>query len=362
MTSTATPPIAEAPGAKPNQIVTRSGPVPGLAGRALARAYRGEIGRRNRKFDKGEGVTRLDRPVISVGNLSVGGTGKTPMVVWIVRALLEGGQCPCVAMRGYRAKGGISDEAAIYQRLFMELPIVAQPDRAQGLRELFERSVGKDINCVVLDDGFQHRKIARDLDIVLVDASRSPFEDRLLPAGWLREPVDSLGRAGAIVLTHAELASPEAIASLSAQVERAGGRAPVAVTRHAWTGLDVQRRSGDERQELSWLDGQRVLAVCAIGNPDAFLAEARSEVGERLVGSIVMRDHDSYSASAVRRLCRRAESARADVILTTEKDWVKLARAPVDLWPCPIARPRLDLAFDTGRESLERLVLESVRP
>ena len=105
-----------------------------------------------------------------------------------------------------------------------------------------------------------------------------------------------------------------------------------------------------------------MLAVCAIGNPDAFLAEARALVGERLVGSIVMRDHDSYSAAAVRRLRRRSESVEADVILTTEKDWVKLARAPADVWPCPVARPRLDLAFDSGREGLERLVLDSVRP
>lgn len=362
MTSPATPAIAEAPDNTPDPRVSRSGPIPGPLGRALARIYAAEIGRRNRRFDQGEGVARLDRPVISVGNLSVGGTGKTPMVAWIVRALLEHGRRPCVAMRGYRAKGGISDEAAIYQKLFMELPIVAQPDRAQGLRELFARAGGSEINAVVLDDGFQHRKIARDLDIVLVDASRNPFEDGLLPGGWLREPVESLRRAGAVVLTHAELAPSGAIERLSQEVERAGGSAPIAVTRHAWTGLDVQRHSGEGRQELSWLDGQRVVCVCAIGNPEAFLAEARALVGDRLVDSIVMRDHDSYNAPAVRRLCRRAERAKADVILTTEKDWVKLARAPVDLWPCPVARPILELAFDRGREDLERLVLETAGP
>ncbi len=334
--------------------------MPGPLGRALASLYAREIGRRNALYDQGEGVTRLDRPVISVGNLSVGGTGKTPMVAWIVRALMDAGKRPCVAMRGYRAKGGISDEAAIYQRLFLDLPIVAQPDRGAGLRDLFATRAGRLVDCVVLDDGFQHRKIARDLDIVLLDASRSPFEDRLLPAGWLREPPGSLARAGGVVLTHAELASPEAIERIGRCVAESGGPSPVAVTRHAWTGLDVQRRSGEERHELDWLDGQRVLAVCAIGNPDAFLAEARRLLGDRLVDSIVMRDHDSYGVSAVRRLRRRTEHARADVILTTEKDWVKLARAPVDVWPCPVARPRLELKFDGGSEALRALVLGGV--
>ena len=362
MTSPATPAIAKAPDTTTPPRAPHPGPVPGPLGRALARVYAREIARRNQRFDRGLGVTRLDRAVISVGNLSVGGTGKTPMVAWIVRTLLEGGRRPCVAMRGYRAKGGISDEAAIYQRQFMELPIVAQPDRVHGLRELFAQPGSRAINTVVLDDGFQHRKIARDLDIVLVDASRTPFADSLLPAGWLREPVDALRRADAVVLTHAELATPGAIEQLSNQVRRAGGSPPVAVTRHTWAGLDVQRHAGEGRQDLSWLDGQRVVSVCAIGNPDAFLAEARALTGDRLVDSIVMRDHDSYSARAVRRLCRRAERSRADVILTTEKDWVKLARAPVDLWPCPVARPVLELAFDRGREDLERLVLEASAP
>ncbi len=344
----------------PARAEPRSGPVPGLLGRALAGVYAREMVRRNRRYDAGVGVARVGRPVISVGNLSVGGTGKTPLVTWIVRRLLDEGRRPCIAMRGYRAKGGIADEAAIYRRRFLELAIVAQPDRTRGLEELFATGEGQRVDCVVLDDGFQHRRIARDLDIVLVDASRSAFDDALLPAGWLREPVASLARADAVVVTHAEHVGAR-VDELRARLMEAAPGAPISVTRHEWGGLDVQRREEDESHDLAWLDGQRALAVCAIGNPDAFLAEAGRVLGDRLVGAITMRDHDRYAAGTVQRLIRRARSLDADVILTTEKDWVKLARVPAGEWPCAVARPRLELTFADGEGELGRLVSAAAR-
>src|ERR1043165_360740 len=162
----------------------RRGPVPGAVGRLLARGYAWEIGRRNRRYDAGRGVVRFDRPVISVGNLSVGGTGKTPMVAHIVGLLLEAGRRPCIAMRGYAGRGGMSDEAEEYRGRFPGIPIVARANRTLGLIELFSReheTGGQQTDCIVLDDGFQHRRIARDLDVVMVDASRDPFDDALLP-------------------------------------------------------------------------------------------------------------------------------------------------------------------------------------
>ncbi len=313
------------------------------------------MARRNRRYDAGVGVADVGRPVISVGNLSVGGTGKTPLVTWIVRRLLAEGRRPCIAMRGYRAKGGIADEAAIYRRRFLDVPIVAQPDRRQGLEELFATVEGRRVDCVVLDDGFQHRRIARSLDIVLVDATRSAFEDALLPAGWLREPVESLARADAIVVTHAEHEGARVDELRDRLASMAPGK-PIGVTRHVWGGLDVQRHGEDETQDLEWLVGQRVFAVCAIGNPDAFLAEAARVLGDGLVGSATLRDHDPYAEGTVQRLIRRARGLNADVILTTEKDWVKLARVPTREWACAVARPRLELAFDGGEDELGSLV------
>lgn len=326
----------------------------------LARVYAAEISRRNARFDEGSGVSRLDRPVISVGNLSVGGTGKTPLVTWLVELLLEADHRPCVAMRGYRSKGGIADEAAIYRRRFLDLPIVAQPDRRQGLEELFAAPEGRGVDCVLLDDGFQHRKIARDLDIVLIDATRSAFSDALLPAGWLREPVESLARAHAVVLTHAERVGEDLLERMRDQVCEMAPNAAMCVTRHVWSGLEAQRHAGEEALELSWLADQRVLGVCAIGNPDAFFAEARRHLGDALIGEIRLRDHDPYASRTVRRLIRRAEQVKADVILTTEKDWVKLARVPEELWPCSLARPRLEIAFDSGEQELRALAMAGV--
>jgi len=183
------------------------GAVPGPIGAALARVYGIVIARINRRFDSGRGVVRFDRPVISVGNLSVGGTGKTPMVRRLIAILLEMERRPCIAMRGYRKGTGESDEAAAYQREFPDVPVIAQANRTDGLIALFgdeHEGEGPHRDCIVLDDGFQHRQIGRELDIVLVDASRSPFRDRLLPQGWLREPAESLTRAGLVVVTHAE--------------------------------------------------------------------------------------------------------------------------------------------------------------
>ncbi|HRQ74118.1 MAG TPA: tetraacyldisaccharide 4'-kinase, partial [Phycisphaerales bacterium] len=156
--------------------------VPGLPGRLAAMVYGAAIARRNRAFDAGRGVVTLDRPVISVGNLSTGGTGKSPTVAWVVRTLREAGRDPCIAMRGYRSRDGVSDEAEEYRAAFDDLPVVARPDRLQGLIELFASERGGRVDAVVLDDGFQHRCIARALDLVLIDATRDPFADAMIPA------------------------------------------------------------------------------------------------------------------------------------------------------------------------------------
>lgn len=357
------------PGADP----PRRPPIPGLPGRALSRLYALAITRINRRFDRGKGVVRFDRPVISIGNLSVGGTGKTPMVRHIVRLLLDAGHQPCIAMRGYKGGDG-SDEAAAYAREFPNIQIVAQADRTDGLMHLFahefeqnesqeESSAPFDaaIDCIVLDDGFQHRQIARDLDIVLIDATRSPFDDRLLPAGWLREPVASLSRASLVVLTHAEIADPPAIAELDRAIAAIrGGQGIDAATRHAWSSLSILDPSGDSTQPTTWLRRRRIFAACAIGNPAPFLTAATSASGTPLAGTLILRDHDPFAPATVLRLIREAQQSQADTILITDKDWSKLRTVAPNQWPCPIARPQLTLTFDRGQSVLDTALLKTV--
>lgn len=415
----------------------RRGPVPAWLGRLAEPLYRRAINHRNRRFDAGAGVQRLGVPVISVGNLSVGGTGKTPMVMHVLRVLLEGGFKPCVAMRGYTKPGsrkrggrtgasssllieqaagsveawtgrgrvgsgrawtdtgaggkwggvgnlGFSDEADEYRRAFPDVPIVARPDRIVGLRELLEKPFKPTVDCVVLDDGFQHRQIARDLDIVLVDASHPPMRDSLLPRGYLREPPESLRRASCVVITHAEMcegdvgggaalvedpSSGAACASffeLASFITRHHGHAPLAITSHIWTGLKRARSHNLEDDELLPLDhllGRRVIAACAIGNPEGFLVALRralttdrSRAGA-LLEQRVLPDHDPFAEPTAKDLARSAEVLSADAIVVTEKDWSKLRAYPSKFWPCPILRPQLSLVFDTGGSAFSERVL-----
>lgn len=330
-----------------------------LVGRLAEPVYRYEITRRNRAFDAGKGVTRLDRPVISVGNLSVGGTGKTPLVAKLVRELIAAGKRPCIAMRGYarrRGASGISDEAEEYATLLPGVSVVAQPDRIAGLRALFATPAGADVDVVVLDDGFQHRRIAREVDIVLIDASAGTLEDRLLPAGWLREPVASLARAHAVVVTHVERAPEGEVERIRRAVERVNPALAFAECRHAWGELV----GGPEGADVGWLRGRRVVAVCAIGNPAAFLSGVRA-AGAEVVEEIVLPDHDPFGRGPKERMLRATTRHRAEAIVCTEKDWTKIGpRGSGEIWDCPVVRPRVELRFDKGWDEVWGLVPQAV--
>lgn len=344
--------------AVPTPRPTRSSqrpPLPYPLGWFGALFYAPAIRRINRKFDEGKGVVTLDRPVISVGNLSVGGTGKTPMVMHLLRTLADARVRACVAMRGYAARDGHSDEADELSRAFPNVPIVVGSNRATSLISFFGTRAGESVQCIVLDDGFQHRQLARQLDIVLLDATRDPFRDELLPAGWLREPVGSLRRAHAIIITHAESAMASDVASLKQRVVDLHPKAVVAVCRHAWRTLAVVE-SGREREEpVAWLGAKRAVAACAIGNPEPFIEGVnRATKGE--VASIVLRDHDPFERGTVERVLRTLRDARAEALVVTDKDWSKLRRWPAQTWPCPVARAKLGLAFDEGDAELGKLI------
>lgn len=352
----------------PADLPDRPPPAPLGIGRLLAPLYRAAVARRNRAFDAGRRVVNVGAPVISVGNISVGGVGKTPLVVYVAETLLENGLWPAVAMRGYRARRGEpSDEEAELTARLPDTPIIADPDRARAIRAYLDAPEGarRRIDCVVLDDGFQHRFVERDLDLVLIDATRDPFRDSCLPAGWLREPVEALARADRVVLTHGERVARHVLDDLAERIERVHGRPPLAASAHAWSHL----RAGDERLPVEWLRARRVFALSAIGNPAAFVAGLR-DAGAAIVGERRLADHARYTPAAIERVRRDARRAGAEAVVTTEKDWVKvapclaaLARRPGEApGPgAPFVRPALRLEFIWGSEALRESVLVAAR-
>lgn len=329
-------------------------------------AYAVGIGRRNAGFDRGRGVIRLDRPVISVGNLSTGGTGKTPAVRWAVRQLQAMGRRPAVAMRGYKAKPGQrSDEQIEHEESLPGVPVVAQPDRAAGLAALFASDAGREIDCVVLDDGLQHRKIARDLDIVLIDASAPPYLDALLPLGHLREPPSSLARAGAVVITHADRVSPDELTTLTQWLGRAVSGRPVAITRHAWSTLDIHRWSGagwsTNQIPLDSLAGQRVVGVCAIGRPEGFF-DALGKHAREVVDRLALPDHAHFDQGVVDQIKGSVDNSGPDAICMTQKDWVKAREVLGGTIDCPVLTPGLELGFDSGESGLRACLGAALTP
>ncbi len=342
------------PGAE--NLPTRPGPVPAFLGAIAEPFYRAAITARNRHFDSaisGDGrIGRLPLPVVSVGNLSVGGTGKTPFVRWMARLLASsaaGTHRPLIALRGYKqaATGGVSDEAEEYRTLLPGIAIATGADRFATINTALANppAGGMAPTVVVLDDGFQHRKLARDFDLVLIDATRPPMSDALLPAGWLREPITSLTRAHAVVVTHAEAALPGVVEAVLSAARAVNPSLFLAVTSHALTLPEAAL-------------GQRVLVVCGIGNPGPFIQAVRHLA--QVVGSIELEDHAAYTPARVRQIARRVAATGTQLIVTTGKDAVKLTRLVPGALPVPVVPAGLALRFEQGESDLAAAIIAAV--
>jgi tetraacyldisaccharide 4'-kinase len=266
----------------------------------------------------------LPRPVVSVGNVTTGGTGKTPVVRWLCERLRDAGERPAVLTRGYKAQPGErGDEQAMLEGLLNRdgvAPIIvrANPDRhAGGLAVVCEQP---DVAVFVLDDGFQHRRLARDFDLVLIDACEPFGYGRVIPRGLLREPLGGLRRADAILITRANQVGDGVVENIIARVRGINLAAPVYRCSHAHVGL---RSADGTLRSIEELAGERYYAFAGIGNPDGLETQLRQLPGE-LVGREWFPDHWGYAARDLARVRSAAETAGARVIVTTEKDWVKV--------------------------------------
>lgn len=294
----------------------------------------------------------LEVPVISVGNVAVGGTGKTPFVAWLVGRLAEAGHAPGILARGYgptvvaadEPGGPLNDEGAVLRHLLGADVLQRQnPDRTAAGRELLNERPGTDV--LVLDDGFQHTALARSLDIVLVDATNPFGYERLLPRGRLRERPAALARAGVVVITRVDALDDAERQDLIARI----GRLTSATLAGART-VPTAFWQGDTAHEPSGLRGVSVYAVSGIGTPAAF-ARTLTGLGASVVGSHAFPDHHGGSRSDWAAIESAARDAGAAHIVVTRKDAVKLRPLPDHLCVLDVAT---ELVF--GGEALWRAV------
>jgi len=316
----------------------------------LAVGYRPAVHLRNAAYDLGIRRThRAHAPVVSVGNLTAGGTGKTPMVIRLVERLQASGHAPAILMRGYMpAPGQPSDEAALYRCRLPGVPVVANPDRVAGAEAI--RRDHPEADVIVLDDGFQHRRLARDLDIVLIDATEPWGYGRLLPRGLLREPRRSLRRADAVVLTHCESVEQPEAERLSRAVARWHGKPPLARAAHHWARVLDAEGAVVASAEATGAGRRRVVAFCGVGNPAPFFREAARWF--EVVEQHAFADHQRYDAGFAGWLAGRLRAADAEAGLTTEKDWARLAPRLGEAGPA-VWRASLALTLTAGGEALE---------
>jgi len=277
---------------------------------------------RVRSFCYNRGLLKVHKaavPVICIGNITTGGTGKTPLVIWLAEVLRQRGLRCAILTRGYKTrKGRLSDEPAILTKSCPDAKVVVNADRVAGAKKAVEEYGAQ---VLVMDDGFQHRRLARDLDIVAVDAT-CPFGGaHVLPAGLLREPMKAFKRAGAVVMTRSNQASALHVHLAEERIRSINPNAAIARSVHVPVGVKMLKGMSLAVESLK---GQNVYAFCGIGNPDGFFGMLE-QMGVQLVGKRVYDDHYDYSVEDIKGICQAAAEVGADVVLTTQKDWAKTA-------------------------------------
>jgi len=334
----------------------------------LSHFYKAIVGVRNSLYEKGALKSfSLGEKTVSIGNITVGGTGKTPLVALVAEILAADGERVCILTRGYgranpKKRVLVSDGERILadvrqagdepfelaHKLSGKAIIVADANRAAAgnwARETFG------ITAFVLDDAFQHRRVERDLDVVCIDAT-SPFGNgKLLPSGILREPLENLKRADAIVITRANLAKD--ISNLKSQISAYNSHCPIFVTENKTSNLfnleefiALKTQSSQKKTDRRPLTADRCLAFCALGNPESFFDQLRGE-NYHLTATETFPDHHFYTPNDIEKLTGKACESGAEILLTTAKDAVKLKGLKIDL-PCFVVES--EMVFDEENE------------
>jgi tetraacyldisaccharide 4'-kinase len=301
---------------------------------------------RNWAFDKGwRKVYRSSLPVVSVGNLSVGGTGKSPAVAFLADWFRQRGIRVAILSRGYgQLDDGRNDEALELELKLPDVPHLQHPDRVASA-QVAEQELQMEL--LILDDGFQHRRLARDLDLVLIDATDSIGARRLLPAGLRREPMSGLTRASAIIWTRVDQVNQSELEKIIRQAERYSPGTKSILTVHRPKSILLYPNQTMPLEELCQAP---VLAFCGIGNPHSFF-QSLEDLGAEILDRRQWPDHHAYTKEDIGWLsCWRAEHSSAKLVCTV-KDWVKIQESNLggrELWALSI-----DLEIVRGQSDLE---------
>ncbi|QDV54940.1 tetraacyldisaccharide 4'-kinase [Rosistilla oblonga] len=326
-----------------------------MATRVAAIPYGVATTLRNRKYDRdASSIQHADVPVISVGNITTGGTGKSPMVAWIARVLRNEGLRVAIVSRGYGADAsGVNDEALELEERLPDVPHVQNPDRVEGARVVVEEL---ETEVILLDDGFQHRRLHRDLDIVLIDASCPFGYGYQLPRGMLRESLKGLKRADVVVLTRSDAASDADRRQIRESVQRFAATATWVESVHAPSALLTHAA---DPLPIETLRGQQVLVFSAIGNPDAFVKTV-TDCGATLIDSKTFPDHHRFDREDIETLTAWVDQhPAAEAILCTHKDLVKLRTSRIGR--LPLRAVGIKIAMTVGESELRQRLLQTAR-
>lgn len=327
----------------------RRGPVASVL-RGLLRAaevpYTWAVQRRNRGFDTGRReIHDVGVPVVSVGNLTLGGTGKTPMVEWLARWFRNHGLRVVLVSRGYKSAGNSqNDEAKELEQKLPDVPHLQNPDRVAAARIAIDEFIAQ---LILLDDAFQHRRIARNLDIILLDALEPFGFNHVFPRGTLREPLAGLARANIAVLTRADMVDEVERARIRGIVER---YAPKIIWAECCHSPQKLLSSDGTEEPLNVFREKRFAAFCGIGNPVGF-RHTLTQCGYNVVAWREFPDHFAYGQSEVDELARWIVTQNVDAVVCTHKDLVKIAKP--DLGGKPLRAVLVGLEFLVGQSELE---------
>ena len=332
----------------------------------LSVGYRVALGIRERAYQwQVLSTGRLACPVISVGNITLGGSGKTPMVELLALSLRELGAQPAILSRGYGRKtrgvhvvadqDGVKlgpreagDEPVLLAERLPGIPVIVGENRFEAGRVAVQACGA---TAVLLDDGFQHRTLHKNLEVLVVNG-RSPWgNERLFPRGMLREPLSALRRADVVVITNPGDASD--VQAAAGTIRRYNERAPVLAG--AYEVVEARRIGTDTRVAAGGLEGRRLLAFAGLGSPRGF-AETLTASGVNLAGLVEYPDHHWFAESELGELARQAQAIGADGLVTTEKDWVRLrglGLPTLPLWVVAV-RLRIESGFNTLLQTLGR--------